>query len=263
MLQQLAQYLIERGADGAVFVEPQDKMGGHPFAVGYGKAVPLDWPEPEPFISPDRLDVSTLSGLVRALVANVDGWDRRKLVLVCQPASVSAWGVLEGQMKKRGLFVRAGYESPEERIVQKRVQAFRLSVVASFENTPERERLLEATPAFRSAGSCSTEEGASGMGLKYTRSENRVTGVVTELSAEEMVFQLSPYRTFPEAGKQEVVPFVLSIHGEEDEIPTGTLTDVGGNAWKAPAAERVGKHVEELDVEELCNAVEVPSTVVW
>lgn len=258
MLQKLAQYLIERGADGAVKVEPHDKMGGHPYAVGHGKAVPLDWPVPEPFISPDRLDVATLSGLVRALVANVDEWDRRKLVLVCTPSKVETWGALDGQAKERPLFVEAGHVSAEELIVQKRAQAFRLSVVASFENTPERERLLEATPAFRSAGSCTTEEGASGMGLKFTRSENRVTGLVTELSVEEMVFQLSPYRTFPEAGKQEVVPFLLSIHGEEDEIPTGTLTDVGGNAWTAPAAERVGKHLEEL-----CKAAEVPSVVVW
>ena len=171
---------------------------------------------------------------------------------------MSAWGPLEGQEKKRGLFVQAGYESAEERIVQKRVQAFRLSVAFSFEDTPERKRLLEVTPAFRTKGSSSLEEGASGMGVKFTATADRVTGLETELSAEEMVFRLSPYRTFTEAGKQQVVPFLLSIQAGEDEPPTGTLTDVGGNAWQAPAAERVGKHVEEL-----CKAAEVPSVVVW
>lgn len=258
MGQKLAQYLIEKGAASAVEVETREEMGGHPYAVGHGKVVPLDWPEPEPFIRPACLATQTLSGLVRVLVANVDEWDRRKLVLVCLPGMVSAWGVLEGQLKKRGLFVQAGYDFVGEVIARKRVQSFRLLVAASFEDTPERKRLLEVTPAFRTKGSSSLEEGGSGMGVKFTAAADRVTGLETELSAEEMVFHLQPYRTFPEAGDQEKVPFLLSIQGGEDEPPSGSLTDVGGNAWVAPAAERVGRHVEEL-----CRADGVPSVVVW
>lgn len=255
MIEKFMRYLVERGADGAVKIEHPARMNGHPYAVGHGKAKPLDWPEPEPFIFPDRVLLGTLSGLVLALKANIDEWDMEKLMIVCTSNVVEVKDVLQGAEKMRPGLVRAVYQVPEEKIRAARVQAFRLSVVQSFEETPERKRLLEVSEAFKSESHDTRSEEATGMGISYTASQNRLAGGRTDISAEEMVFELSPYRSFPEAGDQVAVPFLLSIDAQPEEIPTGTLTDCGGEAWRAVAAEQVGKKVQELCEEQIASPV--------
>lgn len=260
MIKECLAYLFDRGAEGAVKIETPFEEDGytHPYAVGHGKAVALDWPDPEPFIAPDSVDIRTLSGLVRVLMANVDDWDLQQLVVKCDHYEVVIWGPLEGATKNRPDFVRACYQGPCEDFDNLRVREFRLAVMVCFEDTPERARLLAASEAFKSEGGNTREEGVSGMGLSFTESKNRLSGVRTEISQEEMVFRLSPFRSFPEAGAQQVVPFILTIDGQEGRPPTGTLTDCGANAWEAPAARQVGQHVEKL-----LKEAEIPSPVVW
>ena len=254
MLQQLAQYLFNAGRDERVVVE---EHLGHSYAVGDRKAVALDWADPEPWHAPDRVRLGTLSGLVLTLKANIDGWDLDKLMIICGPSEVEVKDVLQGEKKDRPGLVLAQYvPRNREKFHELDLLNFRLAVSTSFEDDEERERLLSDCAAFRFEGADVREEGIDGAGMSVSDKRTAVAGGRHKI--EDPVYDLMPWRSFPEAGQQVTVPYLLVIQGAAEQVTNASLTDCGGGAWAAMAAAQVGQHVTGL-----CKEHEVPSTVVW
>lgn len=227
--------------------EGETKVGeylGHPYSINRNGAVALDHPPLPPWVTNDVACLTTLNGFAGLLAANPNEWDYSKMVVVIEPALVTLTGPLEWPWKKRRLFVQATYAGERMGTHQRPLQQFRLDVMRAFEENEERQRLLNDTAAFRFKNERVREERTDGLGMSVQDKRSQIAG--TEHKIDTPVYNLLPWRMFPEAGPQVVVPHLLQISGGEDEETVAALYDVGGNAWQAEAAKAVGRHVESL-----------------
>jgi len=239
-----AELLLDRGGNDRVVVE---EYLDHPYAVGHGKAVALEHPPLEPFVVPQMVRVGTLSGLVGFLMSNVDGLDISKLLITCSAADVTLDGPLEGPRKNRPCYAIAQYLSDDMPSSLLDLRTFRIQLRRCFEPNDELERLLADTSKVATKSADLREEGEEGLGWRTQDVRERVStqdSVVTN-----PVYVLRPYRTFPEAGQQEQVPFLCQLTGGEDEKTKAVLVDCGGSQWVAAAAQRVGETVLSLLVD--------------
>lgn len=236
-----AEYLVGVGRENAGFVM---QHLGHPYMVADGKAVPLPHPPLEPFTDPQVIQVYTLSGLIRILEANVDQWDLSELLILADEDHVQIFGPLEGERRRRPYYGGAIYKPEGSPSGYGTLREFRILCRRAFAPSEELDRLLADTSKVAVKSAAIREEGEDGLGWATHNARDQVAN--TQATVANPVYDLQPWRSFPEAGDQQVVPFLCQLTGGEDEPTKAMLIDVGGNAWIAAAAEQVGKHVLKL-----------------
>lgn len=195
-----------------------------------------------PEFQPDRLQLSTLSGIVAFIAANRDKLNLGEMVLtVDDHSTVSLRGKLFGEFRQR--FVHAVAKLPEmvtfpfgDYIGH---EQFVVGIQALFVPNDARKRVLEVVSQIKDNQVAISEDDGVSQTISAT------SGVTMKRRADvPNPVELQPFRTFREI-EQPASPFVLRLKGGHGELPTLALFEADGGAWKLKARDLIVEFLEK------------------
>lgn len=223
----------------ATFVQ-EIRRSAWPYAVGAQAGerifVPPDWEEHTPHVpAPEPLTVSTLSGLVGYIAANVDDLPLATSLLVIEsPESVKLVGALgpETSNFRRNVYVRAVHLVPP---VSQWMTAdlFLIHLMTNFVSSPDQQRLLALVSSIRDSAVRELTDNGVAQEVKTQRGVHLVG--MTQIPNP---LELQPFRTFPEID-QPASKFIVRMRKGPDDKPDVALFTADGGAWKLTAIRRI------------------------
>ena len=182
------------------------------------------------------LEISTLTGLVDYIKANIDKIDTELLVQIKSYGEVLLYGPLN-EDRKRELFLVAGAILPSNIIYDRFIDTERFNIMlqSSFVDAGDKKALLQYTGLVQ-------DENVKKIG------DDGVTQQVTVKTGVASVGQaivpnpvsLAPYRTFPEV-EQPISKFIFRMK----EGPSAALFEADGGAWRNKAIQNIKEYLEE------------------
>ncbi len=209
-------------------------LEGVPYVNGSGR--PLHIP------LPDAVQISTLTGLVGFLAANVDGFIRRDLIChVVNPTLVKVYSKLTGAHKQRETYARAEANFVPLITLDKFMPAedFNLMLQSCFVDDEERAKVLAVTSNIvASSEITNTDNGVS--------QQVSVKAGIRKLDTADVPNPviLKPYRTFTDVD-QPSGKFVLRMQHDESRGILCGLWDATGGAWKGEAMDSIRLYLQK------------------
>lgn len=187
--------------------------------------------EKRPVCTP--LGLSSLTGLVDLIKADVDGWiesGAAPIVHVVSPTQVVLWGKqMDDDFLTRPCFAAVTARVPSFKFDEfHRREAFHISILSVFDDVASRDEVVAFVGNIKSERSVeATDDGVS-------QSVSARSGVSSALIRPAVVPNpviLAPYRSFQEIQPVES-PFIFRVRGggDEGEIQCG-LFEADGGAW--------------------------------
>lgn len=202
----------------------------------------------EPTLEPvrERLNISTLAGLVDYMSENIDGVDiKGTMIHVAGPTEVFVLGPIMGPFKQREeiIFVRRNTCKDFSFGHYMDIESFKIGLLANFEQYGHRDEVIKYISSLTSASVVTTDDDG------ITQAVTARVGVARmgELKLPNPVY-LRPHRTFPEV-EQPASEFVFRLKTDEDrhgdkEIYAG-LFEADNEAWKLQACENIKEWLQE------------------
>jgi len=195
-----------------------------------------------PFEKPTArfLGVSTLTGLVDYLIANVDGLEPRELIChVVSPTRVDVVSKLFGPHQQRQCFIRAEADHVPQITLDRfmDVEAFNIMLMSCFVDDGDRSKVL----AISGNVVADTEVQALDDGVSQEASVKTGIRKKDNVDVPNPVF-LKPYRTFtdiPQPGGK----FVFRLKQTEQGIKCA-LFDCTGGAWMGEAMDSIKQYLQ-------------------
>lgn len=189
---------------------------------------------------PDSLSLTTLTSLAMLITDNIETFRGEGVFIhVVSPTKVHIRGE-RNENEKRTLFATAepcfvsnfrfGQSMPQS--------TFITAIQTDFVQSAERDRLLTAVAELNVDSSVRLQDN----GVNQTTSFKRKAESVIE--SIQNPFLLEPYRTFNEI-EQPTGTYILRIHANEDNTPTVSLHDAGGEVWKLAAIAKIVTFLRE------------------
>lgn len=182
------------------------------------------------------ITVSTLTGLVDYIKANVDNIESKLLIQVESPDRVKLYGPLNGD-REREMFILADAVLPNNIRYESFLdtEQFNIMLQSSFADKGDKEVLLKYTGLVRDEAVKTT--GDNGISQKVTVK----TGVASV--AEAIVpnpVTLAPYRTFPEI-EQPSSRFIFRMK----DGPRAAIFEADGGAWRNTAILSIKEYLKK------------------
>lgn len=208
------------------------------------EGVPYVTASVKPLITPlaDPISVSTLTGLVGFLVANVDGLTRRDLIChVINPAMVKVYSKLTGAHKQRETYVRASADFVPTITLDKFMPAedFNLMLQSCFVDDTERAKVLAVTSNIVASSEVSNADNGVSQEVSVKAGIRKMENV----DVPNPVI-LKPYRTFTDVD-QPSGKFVLRMKHDEQRGSLCGLWDATGGAWKGEAMDSIRVYLQK------------------
>ncbi|EPS48164.1 hypothetical protein HYH70_15870 [Clostridium botulinum] len=191
----------------------------------------------------DTLTVSTLTGLVDYIKANIDILPEQLLVQVKSHDEVRLYSPLNPD-REREEYIRAKAILPNNIYYNRFIGAeeFNIMLQSSFVDVGDKEVLLKYTGLIKDEAVKST--GDDGVSQAVTIK----TGVASVGQAVvPNPVTLAPYRTFPEI-EQPLSKFIFRMQ----QGPSAAIYEADGGAWRNQAMQRIKAYLEE-ELKEIQN----------
>jgi hypothetical protein len=220
-------------------VEPNGPPNGP--AAGLALGAQIVKPHPVAPVAKPTLKVVTLTGLVAAFKAGIDGFPPKVAIQVIDPVTVALLSLEADEYGRRHEWVRAicGEATPFQFDSFQNPEKFLIDLQSSFlptENVIALQKL---------ASSLSTESKITVQDDGFSQQvEVREGGVTYSAIAVPARIELYVYRTF-----REIDPirgeFMFRMRAEKDSIPKVTLMDIDAGRWKLNAMGLVRSYLEK------------------
>lgn len=241
---------MEIHADRETLEFLQDNLGaievfevdGEKYFGGNGKIVRP--PEPSRTPRAESLELRTLTGFVDSVIQNIDDVDLEKYLVVAEPAKVILVSGVRGYHRDREVPVVARHEWDDSWLgIYQTIQKTLLILGSHFERRGDLGRLIDLLSDVTLSDT--KKQKREGLGFRVTTETGVAGGGDGWTEVENPFFELHPFRSFPEAGPQVASTYLLDLQVHQDDVKVG-LTLADGGAWRAHAAEAVGKTVQQL-----------------
>lgn len=184
----------------------------------------------------EYLKISTLTGLVDYIKANIDKINTELLVQIKSYDEVLLYGPLN-EDRNRELFLVAGAILPNNVIYERFLDTERFNIMlqSSFVDAGDKATLLKYTGLVK-------DEAVKELGDDGVKQQVTIkTGVASVGQAEvPNPVQLAPFRTFPEV-EQPISKFIFRMK----EGPTAALFEADGGAWRNTSIKNIKEYLEE------------------
>lgn len=190
---------------------------------------------------PAAVTVSTLSGFVRFIQANVDMINLEdSLIVVESPRKVSLISATEGEEVKRATYLEAKVdpelkEFPFEKYLG--VESFVIAMRSQFEPSDARDSLIAYVSKV--SGGSSFELSDDGVS-QQANTKKGVSGAVTEKGFTPGIVKLKPFRSFRDVSQVESEFLLrLKLVDTEQAIVGCALFEADGGRWRNDAMEAI------------------------
>lgn len=198
----------------------------------------------KPPLCPDALTFNTLDALVWYIKTNLDKlWAGQCIVQVATPTDVHLYATVEELWKRRASIANvttAQYVgTPFQFGKQYDQETFTIALQAAFTDAGDRKKVLELVGNLRGESVVTAHDDGVTQRVE--------TAVGARLKGNENVpnpVMLSPWRTFREV-EQPLSAFVFRAHAKEGALPTLSLHQADGDAWKLTAIKSVAAYLDE------------------
>ena len=244
MIKEAIYMLVSLGA-----VKKEEHPSGDPAGdlfIGAGRVVSRPNPTPAPLAT--EVTLKTLESFAKMTVANVDGFDLSKCIIVASGSRVYLATNLNAS-RSREIVIVANHVHDWEKCVGWTLTLREILPMlgANFEDAGDLGKLIGLLSSVSLTNT--VKQGREGLGFRITADE-WMDGGGEWAEVKDPYFTLHPFRMFPEAGAQPGSRFLVDVDVKNSKKDEGRpqitvkLTCADGNSWEPTAARSVAESVE-------------------
>lgn len=195
---------------------------------------------------PDKLCISSLSGLCGFINNGVDKFDKSKLLIhVISEKEVQLLGPLTMPWRDREYLACVQLPEIEEFSFGQKMnhEDFVIALQTKFQETDDLKKILSLVGSMKS-GKVQT---SSDDGISQTVETTMGVQLASQKEVPNPVL-LRPFRTFRDLDSQPISKFVFRVHQRDEELPRAVLYEADGGAWVITAMFDIGEYLKDEDL---------------